>query len=204
MTYVPKKVLERQKWWTFPEAISHIVEVEKCAQNSAWEQLRTALADEAIRYIYALFENQLESKDPSHWYKTPFPHLSAREFWTTTSIDLDSGRIYLHDTPVPRYIERVVWLFKESVLEIWKEQVAAVEENKEAASDDEMREALRAICREYKQAGKKIPNVLEAPSLIIDRLPSKWVLVKVAQGIAGEEEFKKQRLKAGHRPPRKL
>jgi hypothetical protein len=188
----------------FAEAISHIVEVEKCTQNYAWEQLRAALADEAIRYINALFENQLDSQDPSYWYKTPFPHLSAREFWMTISMDLDSGRIYLHDTPVPRYIERVVWLFKESVLEIWKDQVTATERSKEAASVDEIREVLRAICREYRETGKKIPNVNEAPNLIIDRLSSKFVLAKTAKSIAREEEFRKQRLKAGHRPPRKL
>jgi hypothetical protein len=119
-------------------------------------------------------------------------------------MDLDSGRIYLHDTPVPRYIERVVWLFKESVLEIWKDQVTATERSKEAASVDEIREALRAICRECRETGKKIPNVNEAPNLIIDRLPSKVVLAKTAKSIAREEEFRKQRLKAGHRPPRKL
>jgi hypothetical protein len=66
MAYIPRAVLERQKWMTLPEAISHIVEVEKCTQNYAWEQLRAALADEAIRYINALFENQLDSQDPSY------------------------------------------------------------------------------------------------------------------------------------------
>jgi hypothetical protein len=197
MTYIPKNVRERQRWLTLPEAISHIMEVEKCTQNSAWERLRTALADKAVRTIYELFEDQLNSEDPSYWYKTPFPHLSAREFWTTISIDLDSGSIYLPHAPLPRYIERVVWLFKESVLEIWKDKTPEAE--KEVASNDEIREALRAICKELKEAGDNVPNVVKAPDLIVKRLPTKHVWIKVAQGIAGEPEFAEQRVRGRRR-----
>jgi hypothetical protein len=142
MTYIPKKVLERQKWLTLPEAISHMTEVEKCTQNAAWQQLRAALADETVRTIYELFEDQLNSQDPTYWYKKPFPHLSAREFWMAISIDLEAQHIWFPDATFPLPIERI-WLFKESILEIWKDQVLAGNSAKEKVTRDEILNALQ-------------------------------------------------------------
>jgi hypothetical protein len=186
MTYIRRSVRQRQKWITLSEAIDHIVEAEKCDQNAAWEQLRDALEDGAVTCTEPLTKSELDADKPS--LRRIFPRIQKRKsrgkpaYWIVR---------YHHVTcPTDR-----VWLLRESVFELWK----APEAKKEAASHDEMREVLRAICRERKEAGRPIPNVLDAPALMADKLPTKHVWIKVAQGIAGEPEFAQQRVRGRRR-----
>jgi hypothetical protein len=59
MPYVSRIDRQRQKWMTLKEAISHIIKAEGCKENTAWEQLRDALADGAVDTSWALTETQL-------------------------------------------------------------------------------------------------------------------------------------------------
>jgi hypothetical protein len=150
MTYIPRAVVERQKWLTLPEALAHIIEVENCTPNDAWGQLLDALSDEAVRVVWELSADQLNSEDPA--YQSIFPRHPAMDLWMTTSISSDGRRIcFPNSFPIP--IEKV-WLFKESVLEIWKKYSSEVK-RAEKASDDEVLEALRDIFKDVASGIKK-------------------------------------------------
>jgi hypothetical protein len=152
MTYIPRAVLERQKWLTLPEAISHIIDVEKCARNDALGQLLDALVDEAVRTIWALPDDRLNSQDPTRWYRSILPHYSALELWMTASINLETQLIRFPHTSISLPIG-CVWLLRESVLEIWNEH--GPEERAEKASDDEVLKALRDIFKDVASGKEK-------------------------------------------------
>ena len=65
MTYVSRKVRQRQKWITLKEALYHVMAVEKCGEGTAWEQLRAALEDWVVPSTRALTDTELDVDDPA-------------------------------------------------------------------------------------------------------------------------------------------
>jgi hypothetical protein len=224
MSYVAKAQRAREEWMTLKEALTHIQTVDNCDASSAWQQLQPALAEGAVLASWPTSEPTLRraGKRAHH----PIVSEAQREnFWRSVRINLSNGTIvqqeealqyedgrYVDDPDddddgdvfpvkeVLRDVEREFWVLKEAIFEHWREDCDDTK-SKPYATDDEYREALREEYKMFKREGKKIPNVNQTD--IGYRLPNKRVLVKAVAAIAMEEEFKKQRLGPGQRPPKK-
>jgi hypothetical protein len=144
MTYVRRRVRQRQKWITLSEAVDHVVKVERCNGDDAWWQLRDAVEDGAVTCTEPLTENELDADEPA--IKRIFPRIEQR-------IRRRSPAYWIvRYNGATRPIDRV-WLLKESVFELWKDKVLAVKNSKEPASDDEICIALRNIFKDV-ESGK--------------------------------------------------
>jgi hypothetical protein len=231
MSYVSKEEQEEQKWMTLKEAISHIQRVDGCDQVTAFAQLRTALAEEAVT---ARFKTSATSR----FYAIDLgssldPHWPRRKFWLSVRMDLEGdGHIA---TVTPEGLDKAddqegdvddedgdwgpvrLFVLRSAILDIWADPLEGAREgplespqhqkSPGKAGQPASKVAIRKIAREvYDEAGgEEGPNVEEAYHLIREKLAaaSKIASRELVRDILDGKEFKDRRRPVGRRSSKK-
>ncbi len=117
MPYVTKQAQDRVKWMTLVEAVDHVMRVDRCGQDEALRQLRSALSEEAVASGELVAHDEFhavsgKNEDGARWgfdgtaisadewaHRPVLPAWSKAGFWKNALIDLeDGGRVV--DDPI--------------------------------------------------------------------------------------------------------
>jgi hypothetical protein len=207
MPYVSEEEQEQQKWMTLKEAISHIQRVDRCDEVTALQQLRKALANEAVEARFKISAtSRLYAIDLGASFD---PHWPRKKFWLSVPMDLEGdGHIAtvtpedLDDEEADHQKEggednedgdsppRRLFIRRSSILGHWEGPLDAI------------RQAAREV---YDEAGEEGPNVNDAYLLIREKLAatSKIASRDPVREVLDEDEFKNRRRGVGRRLSKK-
>jgi hypothetical protein len=242
MPYVPKPQRARENWITLKEAMTHIQTMDNCDASSAWLQLQAALAEGAVLASWPMSEaTQRRAGERTH--HPIFSEADRENSWRSVRINLSRGTIVQQEEAlqyedgrhvddddddddgdvlpvknVAREIEREIWVSKESIFKIWKEDteekdlntepptnheptVPIVEhptkaEDSRKASLEQVIDELRKFFKEREERKTPQPDVHALHGMLADRI-GKPIAKKTFYMAFGRPEFEKYQRKAG-------
>jgi hypothetical protein len=219
---------------TLKEALSHIQRSEKLDENAALQQLRLALAEGAVCASWAMTEARLQKTGDSPTIGIQIVDDSVRDrFWLSARVNLEVGRLEFEthdviDEDEPPYgpsratrrvvqSDRVVWVLKESIFKIWKDEelkeaiIAPPTEhepeepiveqptkakNSRKASQEEVIAEFRVFFKEIEVDKKPQPDVNILRGMLAHRI-GKPIAEKTYWMVFNLPEFKKYQRPAG-------